>query len=142
MEVFMACGVPERSPLFAALALMDLAGSTAIRVRLVAVCTVVTEAGVGRAVLPADWANAAVAILAVRVAKSAVLLVICGAGGERLAGCATVGLLPARLGNFVVEEAMERRSVVIPFGVREWLIRALNVVSDTLIVFVVWVSTS
>ena len=34
---------------------------------------------------------------------------------------------------------MERSSVVIPFRVREWLIRALNVVSNALIVFIVWV---
>ena len=79
MEVFVARGVPERSPLFAALALMNLTGSTAIGIRLIAVCTIVTEASVGWAVLPADWANTAVALLAVRVAKSAILLMICGA---------------------------------------------------------------
>ena len=97
MEAFMAVGVPERAPLFAALALMNLTGSTAVRIRLVAVGTIITEASVSWAVLPADWANTAVAVLAVRVAKSTILLMIRGAGGERLAGCATVGLLPARL---------------------------------------------
>ena len=93
----MARGVPERAPLFAALALMNLTGSTAVSIRLVAVCTVVAEADVAWAVLPADWANTAVAFLAVRVAKSTILLMIFGAGRERLAGRATVGLLPARL---------------------------------------------
>lgn len=34
---------------------------------------------------------------------------------------------------------MERSSVVIPFRVREWLIRALNVVSLALLVFIIWV---
>ena len=97
MEAFMARGVPERAPLFAALALMNLTGSAAVSIRLVAVCTVVTEADVAWAVLPADWANTAVAFLAVRVAKSTILLMIFGAGRERLAGRATVGLLPARL---------------------------------------------
>ena len=37
---------------------------------------------------------------------------------------------------------MERSSVVIPFRVREWLIRALNVVGFSLSVFVIWVCTS
>ena len=99
MEVFVARGVPERAPLFAANALMDLTGATAVRVRLVAVGTIITEASVSWAVLPADGTDTTVAILAVRVAKGTILLLVFGAGGERLTGRATVGLLPAGVRN-------------------------------------------
>jgi len=57
MEVLVARGVPEGAPLFAALALVDLTGTSAVSVRLVAVSTVVTEASVVGAVLPADGAD-------------------------------------------------------------------------------------
>ena len=67
MEVLVALGVPESTPLFAALALVHLTGTTAISIRLVAVCAVVAEACIVRAVLPADWTNARVAIFTVWV---------------------------------------------------------------------------
>ena len=57
MEVIVALGVPQRSPFFAANALVDLTSATTISIRLVAVSTVVTEATVMRAVLPADGAD-------------------------------------------------------------------------------------
>lgn len=57
MEVLVARGVPEGAPLFAALALVDLTGTSAVGVRLVAVGTIVTEASVVGAVLPADGAD-------------------------------------------------------------------------------------
>lgn len=80
MEVFVALGEPHVTPLFAALALVHLASATAISVRLVAVGAIVSEALVMRAVLPADGANTCVALLAVGVAESAILLLILGAG--------------------------------------------------------------
>mgnify|MGYP006922971080 FL=1 len=76
MEIIVALGVPEGAPLFASLALVHLTSSTAISVWLVAVGTVIAEACVVRAVLPADWANTAVAVLAVRVAKSTIFLLV------------------------------------------------------------------
>ena len=68
MEVIVALGVPESTELFATLHWMDLTGSTTIRVRLVAVSSIITEASIMRAILPAYGPNTTVAILAVRVA--------------------------------------------------------------------------
>lgn len=76
MEIIVALGVPEGAPLFAASALVNLTSSTTICVWLVAVGAVIAEACVVRAVLPADWANTTVAALAVRVAKSTILLLV------------------------------------------------------------------
>ncbi len=68
MEAFVALGVPKGAPFLAANALVDLACTAAISIRLVAVCAIVTEARIVRAVLPADGADAGVSVLAVRVA--------------------------------------------------------------------------
>ena len=76
MEVVVALGVPERAPFLAADALVHLTGTTAIGIRFVAVGTVVTEASVVWAVLPADGADTRVAILTVGVAESTVLLTV------------------------------------------------------------------
>ena len=59
MEALVALGVPEVAPLFAAWsALVHFSGTSSVGIRLVAVCTIVTEARVVWAVLPADRANA------------------------------------------------------------------------------------
>ena len=58
MEAVVALGVPQGAPFLAASALVYLASTAAISVRLVAVGTIVTEARVVRAVLPADWSDA------------------------------------------------------------------------------------
>ena len=76
MEAVVALGVPEGAPLLTSSTLVNLASTATIGVRLVAVCTIVTELSVVRAVLPADWANTTVAALAVRVAKSTILLLV------------------------------------------------------------------
>ena len=80
MEVIVALGVPKGSPFFTALALVHLTSATTVGIRFVAVSAVIAEALVVWAVLPADGANARVALLAVGVAKSAILLFILGAG--------------------------------------------------------------
>ena len=76
MEVLVALGVPESTPLFAALALVHLTGTTTISIRLVAVCAIVAETCIVKAVLPADWADTRVSILTVWVAKGAILLFV------------------------------------------------------------------
>ena len=58
MEVIVALRVPESAVFFASLALVHLTGASAICIGLIAVCTIVTEASVVRAVLPADWSDA------------------------------------------------------------------------------------
>jgi len=95
MEVIVALGVPESTELFATLHWMDLTGSTTIRVRLVAVSSIIAEASIMRAILPAYGANTTVAILAVRVAQGTILLLVIWARGERLTSRTTVGLFPA-----------------------------------------------
>jgi len=57
MEAWVALHVPQGAPLFAVSALVHLTGATAISIRLVAVGTVVAEARIVRAVLPADGAD-------------------------------------------------------------------------------------
>lgn len=52
---------------------MDLASTSAIGIRLVAVGTIITETCVMWAVLPADWSDSAEAILAVIEAEGSVL---------------------------------------------------------------------
>jgi len=68
MEVCVTTRVPESTPLFAASTLVDLTSTTAIGFRLVAVGSVITEASVMGAVLPADGTNSIEASLAVGVA--------------------------------------------------------------------------
>ena len=58
MEVIVALRVPESAVFFAALALVHLTGATAVCIRLIAVCAIISEASVVRAVLPADWSDA------------------------------------------------------------------------------------
>jgi hypothetical protein len=68
MEIIMAFGIPQGTPFLASSALMHLASTSAISIRLVAVGTIVAELFIVGAVLPADRTNARVAILAVGVA--------------------------------------------------------------------------
>lgn len=59
MEALMALGIPEVAPLFAAWsALVHFTSTSSVGIRLVAVGSIVTEARVVWAVLPADGANA------------------------------------------------------------------------------------
>lgn len=96
MEALVAFGVIESAPLLAAwTALVHFTSASAIGVRLVAVGSIVTEACVVGAVLPADGANSRVAILAVIEAKSSILLLAGGAIGQGLASSATSGFFPA-----------------------------------------------
>ena len=95
MEFIMALGVPEGAPLLAASALVHLASTSAIGIRLVTVGTVVAETTIMGAALPADGTNTDEARLAIRVAQGAILLLVISASRERLSGCAAVGFLPA-----------------------------------------------
>ena len=78
VEVLSALGVPESSPLFAVVALVDGASTSAVRVRLVAVCAVVAE--LIWAALPADGTHAVVAIATLGVAQTCVLFLVTWAG--------------------------------------------------------------
>ena len=80
MEVVVALGVPHFAILFTSVARVNLSGSSTISVGLVTIGTVVTEAFILGAVLPTDWTNTRETVLAVRVAESAILLLIRGAG--------------------------------------------------------------
>jgi hypothetical protein len=95
METFVTLLVPQGSPFLAAVELMDLSSASAIGIRLVAVCTVVTEAAIVGAVLPADWADTIKATLAVIKAKSTILFFAIWASRERFSRCAARDLLPA-----------------------------------------------
>ena len=95
MEIIVAFGIPEGTPFLASSAFMNLASTSAISVRLVAIVAIITEALISWAVLPADGAEAGVAILTVRVAQGTNLLFIICACGERLTSCAAVSFLPA-----------------------------------------------
>ena len=97
MEAVVALGVPKGAPLLAAAALVNLASTATIGVRLVAVGTIVTELRVVRAVLPADWTDAGEAILALVEAESSILLHARGAVGEWLSSSAAGRFLPARV---------------------------------------------
>ncbi len=95
MEFVVALWIPKSTPFLAALALVNLTSASAIGIGLVAVGTVITEATVMRAVLPADGTDTGESVLAVGVAESAILLLVLGAGRERLASSAAISLLPA-----------------------------------------------
>ena len=76
MEVFVTLLIPERAPFLAFIELVDLTSTSAIGIGLVTVGTVVTEFAIMGAVLPADGSDTGVVLLTVRVAKSAILLLI------------------------------------------------------------------
>ena len=123
MEIIVAFWIPKRSPFLASSAFMDLASTSAISIRLVAVVTIITEALISRAVLPADGTETGVSIFTVRVAQSTNLLFIILAGGERLASCAAVSFLPARVRHISVMVVgmvmMNRCAIVVLLGVGE-----------------------
>ena len=79
METFVTLLVPQGSPFLATVELVDLSSASAIGIRLVAVCTVVTETAIVGAVLPADGTDTGVSGLTVRVAKSAILILVISA---------------------------------------------------------------
>ena len=123
MEIIVAFWIPKGSPFLASSAFMDLASTSAISIRLVAIIAIITEALISWAVLPADGTETGVSIFTVRVAQSTNLLFIILAGGERLASCAAVSFLPARVRNISVMVVgmvvMNRCAVVVLFGVGE-----------------------
>ena len=93
VEAFSTLRIPECTPLFAIITLVNRASPSAIRVRLVAVGPIVSECT--RAVLPADWANSIVAISAEWIAESSVLFFVAWAGGDSFASPTAVRLFPA-----------------------------------------------
>ena len=127
MEIIVAFGIPEGTPFLALSELMHLASTSAVSIRLVAIGAIILEALIGGAVLPADGSNTRVAILAIRVAKSTIFLFIVCAGGERLASCAAVGLLPARVSHIsvmvIVNEVMNWCAIVVLLGVSKRFFR-------------------
>ena len=141
VEALVALGVPERAPLLAVAALVHLAGTATISIRLVAVGTVIAEATVVRAVLPADGADSGEAILTVGVAKGAILLLIVSARGEGLSSSAAVGFLPAGVGHIgvvvVVMVVVDGCTVVVLLGVSERLLGLVGEVRHVLLILVV-----
>lgn len=95
MESVVALWIPESTPLFATSALVNLTGTATISIRLVAVSSIITEFRVLWAVLPANWTDSGVTVLAVRIAESSILLLVSWAGRKRLSSGAAVSLLPA-----------------------------------------------
>ena len=85
----MALGVPQGAPLLAVRALVHLSGTTTISIGLVAVSSIVAEALVVWAILPADRPNTAIVRLTEWVAKRTILLAVLGASGEGLASSAS-----------------------------------------------------
>lgn len=143
VEVLVALGVPKGAPLFTSSALVHLASSSAVSIRLIAVGTVVAEARVDWAVLPADGSNTLVASLAVGVAKGSVLLLVSGAGGKRLASSAAISFLPAGVGHVsvvvVVVVVVNRRAVVVLLSVSQGLFRVVREVGHVLFILVIGV---
>ena len=68
MEIIVAFWIPKGSPFLASSAFMDLASTSAISIRLVAIIAIITEALISWAVLPADRTETGVSIFTVRVA--------------------------------------------------------------------------
>ena len=144
MEAVVALGVPKGAPFLAATALVNLASTATIGVRLVAVGTIVTELRVVRAVLPADWANSTEATLAVGVAEGTILLLIICAGGERLTSGTSIGFLPARVGDIRVVIIMmivvNWCTIVVLFGMSQRLLRVMSEVRHVLLILIVGVA--
>jgi hypothetical protein len=146
MEIVMALGVPKCAPFLAALALVHLTSTSAIGIRLIAVGSIVTEASVMGAILPANGTDARKSAFAVWVAKGAILLLVLGAGRERLPSCAAISLLPARVRHIsvmvVVMEVMDRGAIVVLLCVSEGLLGVMGEVRHVLLIFIVRVVTS
>ena len=80
----MALRIEEVTPLFAVLStVVNFTSTSTIGIGLVTVCTVVTEAALFGAVLPADWTNAREASLTFFITEGTVLLHTIGAIRER-----------------------------------------------------------
>ena len=141
MEIIVTLGVPKGAPLLAAFALMHLSSASTIGIGLVAVSTIVTEFTVFGAVLPADGADSLEASLAVVEAKGAILLLIIGAGRERLSSCATISFLPARVRHVgvvvVMMEVVDGSTVVVLLSVSQGLLGMVGEVRHVLLILVV-----
>ena len=144
MEGVVALGVVEVAPLFAAWsALMNLACTSAIGIWFIAVSSIVTEARVMGAVLPADWTDTREALLAAVEAKGAILLLAIRAVRKRLTSGATGSLLPARVRNIgvmvVVVVVVKRCAVVVLFCVRKRFLRVAGKVMNVFLIPIVTV---
>ena len=132
VEILVALGEPVIAKQFTVSALVNLAGTTAIGIRLVAVSSIVTEAGVMGTVLPADWSNSRVALLTVWIAKGAIFLFLLGARVQRLTCSAAISLLPARVGHIsvmiVMMEVVDWCAIIVLLSVSEGL---FGTVSET-----------
>lgn len=122
---------------------MHLTSTSAVSIRLVAIGAIIMEALIFGAVLPADWTNTRVAILAVRVAQGTIFFFIVCTRGERLTRCTAVSLFPARVRHIsvmiIVLEVMDRCAIVILLGVSKRLFRGMGEAWHILLVIVVWV---
>ena len=129
MELLVAFGVIEVAPFLTAWStLVDFACTSAVGIGLVAVGSIVTEAGVVWAVLPADGTNSRESFFAVIEAQGAIFLLASWAIGKRLTSSAARGLLPTRMRNIagvtiVVMEVVNWSTVVVLFCMRERLLR-------------------
>ena len=96
MEAIVALWIPEVAPLFTARStLVNLTSTSSIGIGLVTVGTIIAEACVMWAVLPAYWANTRESIFAVIKAKGTILFFAGWAIGERLTCSTSRCLLPA-----------------------------------------------
>ena len=140
MEAFLAFRIEHLTVVLAAIAGVDLASTSTIGVRFVAVGTVITEARLLGAVLPANWSNSREAILTVGVAEGTILLLISRAGRERLANSTAIRLLPAGVGDIgvmvIVMEVMDRGTIVVLFSVGQGLLRVMSELSDVLFIII------
>lgn len=142
MEVIVALGVPEGTPLLTTEFLVYLSSTSAISFRLEAVCTIIGESRVVMwAVLPADGANTVEALFAGWVALGSIFFHAVGAGGEGLAGCPPGCLLPARVGHIcvvvIMMEVVDGLTVIVLFSVSEGLLRVAGEVRYVLLVLIV-----
>lgn len=141
MEVIVAFRVPKSAPFLASIALVHLSSTSAIGIRLVAVGSIIAEARVVGAVLPADGTDSRESGLAEGVAESAILILVLGAGRERLTSSAAIGFLPAGVRNIgvmvVVMVVVDGGSIIVFLSVSQRLLRVVGEVRHMLFVFVV-----
>ena len=143
MEVIVALRIEEVTPLFAVLsAVVNFTSTSTIGIRLVTVCSVVTEAALLWAVLPADWTNAREASLTFFIAEGTVLLHTIGAIRERFSLGTTSSFLPARVGDVGVMvislEVVDGSTIVIFLSVSQRLLRVMSELGNVFLV-IIWV---
>ncbi len=123
------------------MAIVHLSSTSAIGIRFVAVGSIIAESRVVGAVLPADGTDSRESGLAVGVAESAILILVLGAGRERLTSSAAIGFFPAGVRHIgvmvVVMEVVDGGSVVVFLSVSQRLLRVLGEARHMLFIFVV-----